>query len=732
MLKKRILLIRAILCVVTLGIASVFLYPSLGGQIQKKLQGEEIKPMKPDEFVTHYFSLVGEGQYEELYAMLSNQSQTAITEEDFIKKHKNIYDGIGAKNLTVTIEQVSDFKNDIDKIEKGTIQKMIEYFLRMDTIAGEIAYSGNMILSLNENKEYRIEWSPQTIFPSLTWTDKVQSNTLKAKRGCIYDRNGEMLAGLGTASSVGLVPGKMRKIVEDASLVKDDSVAENIVSDVSNSDINENASTTIYNEEDIARVAELLEITPESIMKKLNASYVKDDTFVFLKNVSMDEQELKDELLTVKGVLISTTQVRYYPLGEKASHLIGYIQGINSEELEVLRDQGYHMNSVLGKAGLEKIYEEQLRSIDGYEIIIVDDKGNVKETLARKEKSDGKDITITIDTQIQNQLYDLFCNDKSCSVAINPKTGEVLALVSTPTYNANDFVLGMSMSKWTVLNEDVNKPMYNRFKAALCPGSTFKAVTAAIGINTGIIASTDDFGYSGLKWRKDESWGGYYITTTKEYSGPANIENALMYSDNIYFGKAALKIGADLFAEQLTSIGFGERIPFEFGLNSSVISTTKTFTSEIQLADSGFGQGEILVNPIHLASIYSAFVNSGSMIQPYLIQQDTPVPEFWKDHVFTSKTARVVRDSLVKVVERGTATDAQVHGLTLGGKTGTAEVKQSKDDTSGTELGWFVLFTADNNVESPLLVVSMVEDVKGRGGSHYVSPKVKTVFEKRD
>lgn len=385
------------------------------------------------------------------------------------------------------------------------------------------------------------------------------------------------------------------------------------------------------------------------------------------------------------------------------------------------------MNSILGKAGLEEIYEQELRAVDGYEIIIVDDKDNHKETLAKKEKINGNDISLTIDAQIQTELYELFPTDKSCSVAANPKTGEVLALVSTPTYDANDFVLGIPTSKWIALNEDANLPFWNRFKASLCPGSTMKAITAAIAIDTNIVSPDEDFGHSGLKWRKDESWGGYYITTTIEYDGPANIRNALKFSDNIFFGKTAIKIGADRFAEELIKIGFEERIPFEFGLYSSIVSTTETFRSEIQLADSGFGQGEILTNPIHLASVYSSFLNDGNILTPHLLSSSGT--KIWKGNVFSPETAKIIRDDLIQVIENGSAADARVSGRILGGKTGTAEIKQSQDDNTGTELGWFVQFTADENEENPLIIVSMVEDVKDRGGSHYVSTKVKTLFE---
>jgi penicillin-binding protein len=120
-------------------------------------------------------------------------------------------------------------------------------------------------------------------------------------------------------------------------------------------------------------------------------------------------------------------------------------------------------------------------------------------------------------------------------------------------------------------------------------------------------------------------------------------------------------------------------------------------------------------------------MNDGTILAPRLILNSGT--ELWKEHAFSPETAQIIRDDLIQVVESGSTTDAQVSGRILGGKTGTAEIKQSQDDETGTELGWFVLFTADEHEEDPLIILSMVEDVKGRGGSHYVSSKVKTLFE---
>jgi len=654
-----------------------------------------------------------------MYEMLTLQSQSEVQKDDFITRNRNIYTGINAQNFVVSIEQV------IEEIIEETNQeqtvgqedeenkqdrKIVEYTVRMDTSAGEISFADRAVFYFYENEGFRMSWSSRSIFPNLDDSDRVWINTLPAQRGLIYDRNLELLAGLGTASSVGLVPGRLRTN-EDAHQNEEQSGGEE----------------TNFNKEDLAKVAEILEMSVDGIINRLNASYVRDDTFVQLRTISRDAQETIDELLTVQGVLINSIAVRYYPLGERASHLIGYIQNINAEELEELSGQGYHANSVLGKAGLERIFEEQLRALDGQEILIVDENGEEKEVLARREPVDGNNIQITIDKHMQTRLFDLFATDRGCSVAMNPKTGEILALVSTPTYNANDFVLGMTASNWTALYEDENNPMFNRFRAVHCPGSTMKAITAAIAVETGIVPADEDFGHSGLTWRPDDSWGGYYIRTTQEYSGPANLVNAMAFSDNIYFAKSALRIGAEKFAEELVKMGFGEPIPFEYELFPSVISSTGGFTSDILLADSGYGQGELLINPIHLAAIYSAFVNNGNILQPRL---NIVGPEIgiWKENAFSSETADIVLESLVQVIEQGTGIDARIPGRVLAGKTGTAEIKQYRGDQGGTELGWFVMLTAEDT-DNPLLVVSMVEDVEHRGGSRYVVERVRTLFE---
>ena len=537
-------------------------------------------------------------------------------------------------------------------------------------------------------------------------TDKIRVETLDAKRGSIYDRNGILLAGEGVVSSVGLVPGKMS---EDPSA-------------------------------DLEKLAELLDTTVESIQNRLSASWVQEDSFVPIREIKKSgldmevlgkaelnepsEDSLEGQLLAIPGVMITDVSERVYPLGEAAAHLVGYVQNITAEELEEHEGEGYTASSVIGKSGAESLYEEELRGSAGCQIMMVDEEGQQKELILRKEAVDGTDITLTVDADLQQRLYEQYQTDKSVSVAMNPKTGEVLALVSTPSYDNNLFVLGMSENTWNSLNEDENQPMLNRFRATFVPGSSFKPVVAGIGLSTGTLDPDEDFGAVGTSWQKDASWGNYYVTTLHG-TDPSNLENAMILSDNIYFARAALKIGQDTLTEQLDRLGFNERVPFDIWTTESTYSNEEGEWSEIQLADSGYGQGQLLVNPLHLAAIYTAFVNEGNMIQPYLRMTETAEPTVWVEQAFTAEAAEIVKNDMVQVVENpeGTAHACQMDGITLAGKTGTAEIKDSQEDTTGTELGWLGILTPDAGEQDAFLLLTMTEDVKDRGGSGYVVSK---------
>jgi len=656
-----------ILIIVILGVCGYFAYNYFSAN--------------PAQYLEEYVSKINEEKYEEMYQMLDDESKAKISEEDFVKRNKNIYSGIDMANMQITVNGIN---------REGTNKAKVQYTTKMNTSGGEISFDNTAVLVKKENA-YKINWSSNLIFPNLNETDKVKVSSNKATRGSIIDRNGVKLATNGKASSVGIVPNKL----------------------------GDNKSANID------KMAELLRTTSENINNKLSAAWVKEETFVPIKSISADDTELKNKLLTIPGVKITSIDARVYPLAEASSHLTGYVGQVTKEDLE--KNPGYSSSSVIGKTGLEKIYEEKLKGKDGLQIYIVDEQGNKKETILEQNKIDGADVKLTIDSQIQKNLYNELKNDQGAFVVMNYKTGEILALVSTPSYDVNKMTLGVTTEEWKEISENEKNPMIARFLQSYCPGSTFKPLTGAIGLTTGSLSEEDTFNYSGLSWKKDASWGNFNVTTLTAYKGPKNLKNALIYSDNIYFAQATLQIGKTNFMDGLKKIKFGENIDFEMGLSKSKYSNSDTISSEGQLANSGYGQGEILVNPVHMASIYSAFANDGNMLKPYLEYKEDKNPEYLVEGAFSKEAADIIKDDMIQVVEQGTAKDMKINGVTIAGKTGTAELKASKEEKADT-IGWFDCLALD--YQEPYLIVGMVEKGNENGGSHYLIPMIKRTFMK--
>ena len=442
----------------------------------------------------------------------------------------------------------------------------------------------------------------------------------------------------------------------------------------------------------------------------------------------------RGDILDRNGNILATNNEngeREYPYGEITAHLVGYVRGISEEELEAHKGEGYTASSIIGKNGLELAFEDRLRGKNGTGIYIVDANEVVLKTIAETDMEDGEDIRTTIDIELQQKIYEEYGNDNGFSVAMNPKTGEVLAMVSTPSFDSNKFITGFTDEEWQALSTDENTPMFARYESTWVPGSSFKPITGAIGLSTNSFTATESFGSSTLSWQKDESWGDYRVTTLTTYGGTSNLRNALIYSDNVYFAKAAIRIGANTFAEQLLNIGFDKEMDFPISMSTSQFGSNNEFSSEISLADSGYGQGKILVNPLHVASIYSAFVNDGNMIKPYIEYKSTSdEPEYWLEDAFSKDAADEIRDDLIQVVENanGTGHEARISGVTLAGKTGTAELKGAGED-EGEELGWFNTFVVSDEDDEQLLMINMIENVENRGGSHYLLPIVRNIIQ---
>jgi len=642
---------------------------------------------KPEKALMNYFMCLNNKEYEKMYDMISVESKVNIDKETFILRNKNIYEGIHAENIKIEIKNII-------KDKKYTT---IKYENIMNTVCGEIRFENTIKLNKEYKKDYVINWNSNLIFPDLNNTDKLRVDTIKARRGDILDRNDKKLATDLYALNIGIIPGELGEN------------KENIIKEISS----------------------ILNIDVEYIKNKLAEQYVRDDMFIPIKLISKDDKR-SEALSRLQGVMVKEKECRVYPYGINSAHLIGYVQNINNEELEVIKGNGYNLNSQVGKSGLEKIYEETLHGIDGHEIYIETKDYIKKKILKYSSQIDGKDLKLTIDINMQNIIYEELKNDKGTSVVINPNNGEILAIVSTPGYDPNDFILGLSDEKWKKINEDKNKPLFNRFQGTFTPGSCFKPFTAIIGLDTEKLNPNTNRNIEGLTWQKDSSWGNYFITRVKEYEEDNNLLNSLVYSDNIYFVQVALDIGKDIFKERLNEFGIGENIPFEYPLFNSQISSDNEFNTDIQLADSGYGQGELLINPVQLASMYTLFFNEGSILEPHLVYSENYKAKVWKKSVASKENTEIILNDLIQVVNNpnGTGHEAYIEGKKIAGKTGTAEIKNSQNDEAGTEVGWFIGMSVDGN--NSIIVVTMIEDVKEKGSSHYVVPKARKILNMFD
>ncbi|MFX3625289.1 MAG: penicillin-binding transpeptidase domain-containing protein [Ectobacillus sp.] len=642
------------------------------------------KEPRPEEALEAYIKAWNNQQFDKMYEQLSSQSKKAITKEDFTKRYKTIYSGIEVSKLKVTPVVPEEVKEKNDTVQLG-------YTAKMEALAGPFSFK-NSIKLVKEKQEketaWRVQWNPSLIFPGMKEGDKVRVKTFEAKRGEIVDRNGNGLAINGAAKQVGIVP---EKLGPDAEQTKE-------------------------------ALAMLLGMAVENIESKIKAKWVQPHYFVPI--AVLPDEANDDDYISLPGVAVQQIPMRTYPLKEAAAHLTGYIREVSAEDLKKLK--GYKPGDVVGKAGMEQVYENELRGEDGGRIYIVDANGNEKKELAKRQAKDGQTLVAAIDANLQQDIYKEMNGDAGTSAAVNPKTGEVLALISSPAYDPNAFVRGIKPSQWEAWSNDPKKPMLNRFTKAYAPGSVFKPITAAIGLNTKTLNPNEAKEISGLKWAQNSSWGNYYVTRVKEVS-PVNLEKAMLYSDNIYFAQQGLEIGKERFVEEAKKFGFGEKLPLSYPFQQSSLAANGVKTN-IQLADTAYGQGEVVMTSLHMALAYAPIAADGNIPAPSLKKGENE-GKVWKEGVMTSEQAKLLENTLIQVVNHpeGTGRAAKMEGAILAGKTGTAELKKEKGG-QGQENGWFVAY----NTNAPDTVIAMmIEDVKERGGSSYVAGKVKNVFSRR-
>ncbi len=654
-----------------IGIIVVLVLAISGGSYYMAHKNAE---QKATQKAKQFIQILTQQQFDQLPSVVSNQSlqKAHYTKQTFIDKYTNIFNGIGAENL-----KASDLK--ISKIKNGQFQ--FSYKLNLATGLGKLptlSYKGKLI---KQGKDYVIDWQPNLIFPHMEATDKISYTEDDVVRGKILDKNGSALATNAEFHQAGIIPKELGKGTERT--------------------------------ENINAIAQQFHISVKEIEAKLDQKWVKEDLFVPLKVVE------DDQIKKMTAVQYQAVDIRYYPLGKAASAMIGYTGKVTAEDLK--KDKTLSADANIGKSGLERAYDKELRGKNGGKISLIDQNGKVKEVLLEAYREDGKDLQLTIDANTQVKAYNALDNATGATVIMQPKTGELSALVSKPSYDPNLMIRGISQKEYDAYLNDERKPFANRFTQRYAPGSTLKTVTASVALDAGTLTTDKTRTISGLKWQKDKSWGNYYITRVSNVP-KVNLETAFIYSDNIFFAQTGLEMGEKILRKGFNQFIFGEKLDLPFSMEPAQISNKTSFKSQILLADTAYGQGQVLMSPIQQAITYSAFANNGKIIYGHLLANEKTKA---KDAV-SSKSAEIVHQAMTQVIQNPNGTAHILNGIssTLAAKTGTAELKQTQG-TKGQENSFIVAF--DTKKSQEFLVLSVVEDHQkiGKTATELAKPLIK-------
>jgi cell division protein FtsI/penicillin-binding protein 2 len=586
------------------------------------------------------------------------------TKKSLIARNTAVFDRVGA----------SDIK--ISKLKIGKVQgtyATLNFTATMQTKIGKLKAQHYETTINKSGNAWKVHWTPALLFPQMSGDDTLQLKTIPATRGQIYDRNHQLLAKNGTVIQAGLIPGQLGT-----------------------------GSTRTTN---LQKIASAWDVKLTSLETLLKQSWVTDNTFVPVKVVTKTP--------TLTGTNYQTIGSRTYPLGEAAAQLIGYVGNATAEDIK--KTPTLTADSQVGKAGLEQTDDKQLRGTDGGELYILH--GKQATVLLKTKAKEGQDLTLTIDATKQKAAYAALNNKAGAVVTMDPKNGALLTLASAPSYDPNKFVNGISQTDYDTYANNKSLPFVSRFAQRYAPGSTFKMLTAAIALQNKTITTSTTKSISGLKWQENSSWGSYKVTRTVDAS-PENMTQALVNSDNIWFAQTALKMGSSAYLKGLEPL-FKTQATLPVTQAKAQISNSGKLATDTLLADTAYGQGQLLLSPIQQAAMYSSIANDGVMQQPTLIKGQKAT----RTTVFDQSDANAVKTALTHVVSdtTGTAHGLAISGHTIAAKTGTAELKL-KQDTDGKQNGFLVAMDADNN---SYLTVALLEN----NGSGPVVTAIKPYIE---
>lgn len=518
-----------------------------------------------------------------------------------------------------------------------------------------------------------------------------------APRGTFYDRNGQLLVTNRPGFSVSLLP-----------------------------------LTAPISDDVIARLSDLLKVPTDEIKQKIaghsgfNPIRIKTDVTPDIVSI-IEEQKSQ-----YPGVVIEVTPIRDYILKQEGAHTFGYVSEINDAELEKMKDEGYKSGDIIGKFGLEKVYDKELRGENGGQQVEVDVSGKPVQILGRKEPVPGDDLELTIDINLQQaaekavdeQLTQIGAH-AAAAVVMNPQTGEILAMVSRPAFDPNLFAHGISSKDWNQLNNNPYHPMDNKtITGEYPPGSTFKIVTGTAALTEGVVTPEEQIFDSGHHWLIPKG------NADGEALGWLNFHSALAHSDNVYFYEMGNRLGIDRLEKYARMFGLGQKTGVDLPYEASGLVANRRYKEKnfddgewylSETFDAAIGQGFNLVTPLQAAMVMGEIAADGKRYKPHVVNRiiapDGSVvkdfqPELLSQLDVPEEDIKLIQDGLHDVTKYGTAASS-FRGFTvdIAGKTGTAENSQGRDH------GWFVAYGPFDN---PNIVVAVIVENGGYGSQSAV------------
>ena len=653
-----------------------------------------------DGTATAYLNAFVKFDYEKMYDLLTPGAQSTVDYDEFVDYHKKVYDLL--KVQTVTVQRGETIDNGLSKSYNYTATFVSSEY-------GEFTY--DMQFEVYKKTDfYLVAWTPANVVPEMNWNDRVFASTLKGKRGEIFDRDGRVLVKNDYAITIyGL-----------------------------KEDFKDNLPTIS------TAVAQVLGVDAKSVYDKFLKSY--GDTGVF---ATMFKGELtkaqEDALLTIPNVKInrdSITPIRYYPYGDALAQTLGYSTPITEEDRQQQIYKYLAEGTRIGRSGLELQYDEYLQAKDGMQIYLLSDDSKTKTVLYEKPAQNGYDLKLTVDILVQKNITS-YMNEKfadhttGTATILEPTTGAVVSMVSYPSYNANIYAYDKA-TNYGDLFENKFTPLLNRnIQGTYPPGSIFKSIMATIGLDTGVVTSNTIFPYENEiqsytyekdRWRpKGSNWSHYIVRESFPNAGNKgrlDMNRGLIWSDNIYFGWLAMKVGKDKMVNYANKLGIGDAFPFDLPVRKSQMATDfSTLNNQKLLADTGFGQAQMLFTPLQLCSTFSMFGNNGTIMQPYIVESICTTDEngnlkalsktetkVFKD-AFDKGVVLQVRSILEKTATQGTGKSG-VRGHTstmrIAAKTGTAQT----GTTSTGVVGWYAGLVIDGGEKNAVLVSCDEGDLK--------------------